>query len=352
MGNAVENKMRAAIYNPYLDTLGGGEKYSITFAKVLASNGYKVDIFWKKENIKRKLEERFGVDLKDIKIVADVKRGDDYEVMFWVSDGSIPLLRARRNFLHFQFPFKDVNGRSLINKMKFFRIEKCICNSFFTKGYIDNEYGVESIVIYPPVDTEKFKPKIKENLILFVGRFSQLTQAKNQHVLVKVFRKLTKNMGESWKLVLAGGVEVGADEYLKTLSKLATNLNVDIVKSPTFTDLKNLYGRAKIFWSAVGYGSNLANEPQKAEHFGISLIEAMASGAVPIVYGGGGYREVVNDGVDGFLWRKEKDLIQKTKILLGDTKLLRDLSKAARKGALVYETGRFEAEVLELLEKK
>jgi len=153
--------MKAAIYNPYLDTLGGGERYTMGFAKVLEEEGYEVDVYWRNQEIRKKLEDRFGLDLKKVNFVKDIKRGDGYEICFWVSDGSIPLLRARRNFLHFQFPFKDVGGRSLINKMKLYRVEKIICNSYFTKEFIDKEYGVNSVVIYPPVDIARMKPKKK-----------------------------------------------------------------------------------------------------------------------------------------------------------------------------------------------
>ncbi|MCX6704821.1 MAG: hypothetical protein NT162_00575, partial [Candidatus Woesebacteria bacterium] len=168
--------MRAAIYNPYLDTLGGGERYTMTFAKVLAKNGYQVDVEWKDIRIKKILENRFGFNLDGINIVDCINKGDGYDLCFWVSDGSIPILHARNNILHFQVPFHDVGGKSLINKMKFFRINKIVCNSLFTKRIIDREYGVESLVIHPPVDTLSIKPKRKEKIILFVGRFSQILQ--------------------------------------------------------------------------------------------------------------------------------------------------------------------------------
>jgi glycosyltransferase involved in cell wall biosynthesis len=345
----VKNNMRAAIYNPYLDTLGGGERYSVSFGKVLSDAGYKVDIWWKQNSIKKKLEKRFGLDLTEIDVVGDIKRGEGYDLLFWVSDGSVPLLRARRNFLHFQYPFKDVNGRSLINKMKFFRIDKIICNSFFTKDFIDKEYGVNSLVIYPPVDTHKFKPKRKENIILFVGRFSQLTQAKNQHVLVDAFKRLTKSETNPWKLILAGGMEVGADVYLKTLEKSAMHRNVDIVTSPSFSELTDLCGRSKIFWSAVGYETNINKEPQKAEHFGISVIEAMSAGAVPLVFDAGGHKEIISDGLNGFFWKTESNLIKSTKKLIDDEGLLKHLSKQAKEDSQIYEYERFEAEVSELL---
>ena len=66
--------MRAAIYNPYLDTLGGGERYSMAFAKALSENGYKVDVQWQNEKIKRNFEERFGMNLSGVKIVKDIKK--------------------------------------------------------------------------------------------------------------------------------------------------------------------------------------------------------------------------------------------------------------------------------------
>src|SRR3989344_8077086 len=277
--------MRAAIFNPYLDSLGGGERYSMAFAPSLLNKGYDVDVEWKGKPIKRSLEERFGIDLGKVSFVKSIKRGDGYDICFWVSDGSIPLLRARHNFLHFQIPFKDVSGKSLLNKMKFFRIEKIICNSKFTKETIDKEYAVESVVIYPPVDTENIKPKLKENLIVAVGRFSQLTQAKRQDILVDVFVRMLKGGLEGWKLVLAGGVDVGVADYVNRLKKrIEKHTAIQILESPDFGQIKDLYGKAKIFWSASGYGIDDRKEPKKVEHFGITVVEAMAAGAVPVIY--------------------------------------------------------------------
>jgi hypothetical protein len=168
--------MKAAIYNPYLDTLGGGERYTLAFATALAKKGWRVDLEWKDDGIKGKLESRFGVDLKNINIVDDTKRGDGYDLCFWVSDGSIPTLKSRNNILHFQVPFHDVNGKSLLNKMKLFRINKIVCNSFFTKKVIDNEYGVNSVVVYPPVPADQIKIKRKENSIYCNNRIKQLNK--------------------------------------------------------------------------------------------------------------------------------------------------------------------------------
>ena len=198
-----------------------------------------------------------------------------------------------------------------MNKMKLFRIKKIICNSGFTKSIIDKEYGVDSQVLYPPVDIKDIKIKRKENNILFVGRFSQLKQSKNQHVLIEAFQKLFDGGISDWKLILVGGVEVGSKDYLISLKDDIGNYPIEIIGSPDFKTLKDLYGKAKIFWSAVGYGEDEKKSPEKVEHFGITVVEAMAAGCIPIVYNAGGYKEIITVQ-NGFLWREIDELVSIT----------------------------------------
>jgi glycosyltransferase involved in cell wall biosynthesis len=341
--------MKAAIYNPYLDTLGGGERYTMAFAQSLSQLGYEVFVEWKDQTIKELLEKRFGIHLKSINFIEDIKRGDGYDICFWVSDGSIPLLRSRKNILHFQVPFKKVNGRTLLNKMKFMRINSVVCNSYFTKNTIDAEYGINSTVIYPPVEVHKIKPRKKTNTILYIGRFSQLEQSKNQHILVEAFRELYTHGGKDWNLVLAGGSDVGVSDYIEKLKKRAEDFPIQIIQSPPFDELKKLYGSAKIFWSAAGYGIDEIKTPRKTEHFGITVVESMAAGCVPFAYNAGGHKEIIADGENGFLWETEKELLEKTKELIDDKKRLKEFSIAAKESSYVYEYERFEAQVSQLI---
>jgi len=337
--------MRAAIFNPYLDTLGGGERYTMAFAQALVANGYSVFVQWPNTLIKKKLEQRFGIKLDGVEFIKDIKRGDGYDICFWVSDGSIPLLRAHKNFLHFQTPFKDVDGKSLLNRMKLFRIDKIICNSYFTKGFIDEEYAVKSLVIYPPVAVGKIRPGGKENIILNVGRFSQLQQAKRQDVLISAFKQLFNEGVLDWKLILAGGTEIGVDYYIEKLRKAVKDYPIQIIESPTFAEIKDLYGKAKIFWAATGFGIEEKRSPMGVEHFGITLVEAMSGGAVPIAYCAGGHKEIIADGDNGYLWRKKRELLAKTRQLIANERLWKSLSSKAKKDSRVYEYERFEAEI-------
>jgi glycosyltransferase involved in cell wall biosynthesis len=303
---------------------------------------------WSNEGIIEKLENRFGVKLPGTKVVASINRGEDYDACFWVSDGSIPTLKSRNNILHFQVPFHDLGSRTLINKMKLFRIKHVVSNSQFTKSFIDKEYGVNSKVIYPPVSVNDFKPKRKQNIACYVGRFSKLTQHKRQDVLIEVFKKFYKH-NKNWKLVLAGGVEIGNDNFTDELRKQAKGYPIEIQESPSYSEILELLGISKMFWSAAGYGIDAQTNPEKVEHFGITVVEAMAAKAVPLVINKGGYKEIVNDNVDGFLWSKKSDLYSKAEMLADDNKLLMRISKEAAERAKAFEQEKFIREFSKLI---
>ncbi len=341
--------MRAAIYNPYLDSLGGGERYSMAVATVLTKSGYRVDIEWPDQKISEKLEDRFGIDLSGVNFVSSINRGESYDICFWVSDGSIPSLKARKNFIHFQIPFHNIKVNTLLTRLKLFRVSKIICNSYFTKRFIDNSFKVESVVIYPPVPIEKIKPGRKENIILSVGRFSQLDRSKRQDLLVEAFKKIFDSGYRDWKLILAGGSDVGVGDYIKKLEKLSVGYPIKIFKKLSFKDLKKLYAASKIFWSASGFGINEEKEPEKVEHFGIAVVEAMASGCIPFAFAGGGHKEIIKEGVNGFFWRSISELVKKTQKVIDELKTERKISRQAVADSQKYSYERFEKEFLNLI---
>ena len=340
--------MKAAIYTPYLDTLGGGELYMLSIARALIEENWELDIENTKPELINKASKRFNIDLSKLNSVESIKRGEDYDACFWLSDGSIPLLRSRNNILHFQRPFKEVDGKSLINRMKLYRVKSIIVNSKFTKSWIDKEYPIKSLVVYPPVNTSNFKPKRKQNLILYVGRFSQLEQNKNQDVLLEAFINFYE-YHRDWELVLAGGSEVGRTDYVDKLKKRAKGKPVEIIESPSFDKIKDLFGRATLFWSAAGYGVDEHKEPHKAEHFGITVVEAMSSKAIPVIFNGGGHKEIITHGKNGLLWNTPDGLVKSTEVLMNNKKTLLSLAREAQKASKKYDYANFKQKVLELV---
>lgn len=332
--------MKVGIYSPYFETLGGGGRYVLTVAQYFQDKGDDVTIF----SSERLDASILGINLDKIKFEgwpANFLGTAKYDLIFFLSDGSIPTLLSKKNILHFQVPFNYTNQKTILNKLKFMRINSVVCNSQFTKRFVDRTYSINSTVLYPPVDVENFKPGKKENLIFSVGRFFVQPHNKKHEEMVNVFKKLVDEGLKGWKLVLLGGISPEHEKELLNLKKLAVGYPIEIITNGKFEDLKKYYAKAKIYWHATGFGENLNEFPQKAEHFGISTVEAMSAGCVPVVFNGGGQTEIITDGKNGFLWETQKEWKTKTMELISDEKLLEKIKIESQKKTLDFSKKRF-----------
>lgn len=333
--------MRIGVFDPYLDTVSGGERYCLTLVEDLARN-HQVEIFWDGSDLKEEIKKRLLINLDKVSFAGNIffrrgnfleklKKTSQYDLIFYLSDGSIPLSFAKRNILHFQIPFSNINGKTLINKIKLRRFSSIICNSRFTKSVIDRSYSVNSRVIYPPVDVANFTVSKKENIILTVGRFTGLFGGKKQEAMINVFKKMVNNGLKNWEFVLIGGLLENDKDYFYKLNCQAEGYPVKLLPNLSFTELKKYYGKAVIYWHANGFGEDEKINPQRFEHFGISTVEAMASGCAPVVFNGGGQKEIVDHGLNGFLWQTEKELISYTAQLIKDNRLREKMAVTAVK---------------------
>lgn len=350
--------MKIGIYNPYLDTLGGGERYCFDIARCLV-NYHDVEIFWDNPEILSRATERFHIDTTGMRVVKNIWKSGNvltrarqsrrYDVIFFVSDGSIPFVFSPKAFLLFQFPVPWVNGRDFLTKLKVSRITSMLCYSEFVKRHLDRTFGRGARVLVPAVDIALPAPSKKERLILSVGRFTTGMNTKKQDVLVSVFKRMYGGGLTDWKLVLAGGLLPSDTPFMEQLKEEARGYPIEIIPNASFAKLQELYGRACIYWHAAGFGENLETHPERAEHFGLTTIEAMSAGAVPVVFAGGGQKEVVADGVNGFLWKTEDELIRHTQLLGDDTKTWNRISRAARGRAKEFSRERFCSKLRELV---
>lgn len=356
--------MKIGIFSPYLDTLTGGEKYILTAAQCLAKN-HSVSIFWDKDaqELKQNAKRKFNLSLdsiqftknifdKKISLVARLLESKKYDKIVYLSDGSIPLVLSKL-ILHFQFPVEWIQGKSLKTKLKFLTIDSIICNSEFTKSYIDKTFGIQSIVLYPPCETE-IDSKKKENIILNVGRFGQNLEGsyyKKQDVLIDAFKILVKNGLKNWKLVFIVSVRDEDQEKLKNLKQKAEGLPIEFIENAEKSEVARFNSVSKIYWHASGFGENLTANPEKAEHFGIATVEAMAGGSVPIVINAGGQKEIVTDGENGFLWNTTQELCAKTIAVIKNEKLWDTISQNAKKRAEDFSEKLFCLNLLKIIEK-
>uniref|UniRef100_A0A7C2P1A0 Glycosyltransferase family 1 protein n=1 Tax=candidate division WOR-3 bacterium TaxID=2052148 RepID=A0A7C2P1A0_UNCW3 len=205
----------------------------------------------------------------------------------------------------------------------------------------------EHRIIPNGIDVEKFNPEGEkypfpfekrdgEIYILFVGR---LELRKGTRYLIQAFNTIGKKYTNT-RLIIGGD-----GPLRKSLEKMVKRDVSDRVHFLGFVSshkLPDLYRSCDIFVSpAIG-----------GESFGIVLLEAMASGKPVIASDNEGYRELVSEGVDGFLFKRKDvaELINKLEILIENPELRHKLGESARLKALNYSWTKIAREVLDYYE--
>lgn len=304
--------IKIGLYNPYLDTLGGGEKHILSILDVLVGNGAEATIFWKK-NLTKEIKSRFRFKSVDSWSWSS-KKILQFDYFFYVTDGSYFFSFAKKNFVFCMVPDKNLYKLNLINRLKLWNYE-FISNSPYTTKWL-TKWGINPITIPPYIDKELFMNSSvkKEKLILSVGRFFPHLHSKNQEKIIATFQKLkTKNsLFKDYKLVLAGGLKKEDRNYFDKLRSLAKNYS-DVIFKPNITlnELYRLYGLSTYFWHFTGLGVDENKHPKQVEHFGIAPLEAAASSCLIFCHNSGGPKEIFSDKKTGFLFNSEEELIQK-----------------------------------------
>lgn len=123
---------------------------------------------------------------------------------------------------------------------------------------------------------------VKENIILCVSR---LVHEKCVDKVLEIWDMLYEKLPE-WKLVI-----VGDGSERSNLEKIVSDNKIQRVEFTGFTNPILYYQKAKIFWMT-----------SKFEGWGMTLIEAMQYGCVPIVFQTfSSVKDIVVSGENGFL---------------------------------------------------
>lgn len=200
-----------------------------------------------------------------------------------------------------------------------------LANSINVQKRLKKYYRIDSHVVYPPVDVERFKiHKGHEDYFLLV---STLSPYKRVDLAVKLFNKVGK------KLVIIGE---GSD--MNRLKSMASE-NIDFLGFKDDSGVKEYmeHCRALIF--------------PGEEDFGIAPVEAQACGKPVLAYGKGGLVETVIGGKSGeFFYQPSVEAMEDA---LG--RLIRNYSlyspKEIRKNAELFSKERFVKEINEVIAK-
>lgn len=210
--------------------------------------------------------------------------------------------------------------------------DKIIAVSHFVKEDIA-KYGIDTgkiKVIYNGVDTKFFKPSEKtfkkkyadrfDTLLIFLGR---LIAQKGLLHLIDAMAEVVKEYPKTGLLIVGRGKE--KERLEKRTRKLALEKNVIFPGFIPEEQLPDLYSSADIFVL-----------PSLWEVLPISLLEALACGAPLLVSDAGGNPEVVENGVNGFVFRKgnTKELVKKMRALISDSKMRKRMGRESRRIAV------------------
>ena len=363
-------------------TTGGEGAYTYGLAKALSDSGHRVSVitadvkgrgrvlknkikiipittikkpglklFSFNINVKKKMKELCEVQNSDIDILHHT---NDYYFLF-ISEKYAPIVTtvhhpyvAERRFISANVPFFDylrylmrrpIYFHEQMEKITCEKADKIIAISKYTSRSIIKEYSISAckIEIIPnAVDVNKFNPKIagyeiRERLniqaapiVLFVGR---LDVNKGISYLLKAFSKIIEDLPDA-KLVVVGEGPL-KNNALSLLNKYNIKKSVMLIGRVSEEDLPEFYA-----------ASDLVVLPSLMEGFGITLLEAMASGKPCVATRAGGVEDAVINGETGLLVppADSYSLYHAILRLLTDDKLSREFGTAGRKRVENYFT--------------
>lgn len=357
----------AVVYTPYPLVPGGGERYLLTMAETL-SRHFRTILLTPERYSSHRLRamgQELGLDLACIELctTADLMRLANADVLIAMGNEALPPIRAfaKRNFFICQFPFPMHPNHVADAWGTLDGYDAIIAYSQFSATYIAERcakfaHRLPPVVVLPPPAPSYYSslpPSRISGRILNVGRFTPHGHCKRQDTIIEAFRLLVDNTGrDDLELHLIGTVGADPDsrDYLFDLRRLAKHYPVYFHLSAAPQALRHLYQTASQYWHATGYGASPIYAPQKMEHFGISVLEAMSAGAVPLVYHLGGPADLVHDSISGYHWDSIESLAEKSAQVLELPEALgAPICAAARERARQFDSASFERNFLDIL---
>ena len=348
--------MKIAIFHDYIGAIGGGEKLILTLARGLGADVITTDV---NEDSLKKLgfEDVKIISLGNMIQLAPFKQifaslrfamcnfSGNYD--FFIFSGNWAHFAARKHKPNMWYCFTPTRifydlhdvfiGRVVFIARPFFKlwialhepisryfsshIQNITTISRNVQGRIKKYYGRDSIVVYPAIDVSRYIYKRSGDFWLSVNR---LYPEKRIELQINAFRQMPDE-----KLVIVGGYSSG-DHASKYASKIVENLpeNVELLGSITEEELQELYATCK------GHITTALDED-----FGMTPVEAMASGKPTVAVREGGYLETIIDGSTGVLVEaNEKEIINGVKLISRNPEKYKN---ACMERAQDFDTGEF-----------
>ncbi|EZQ07101.1 hypothetical protein CM19_05200 [Candidatus Acidianus copahuensis] len=339
------------VYHHSFEVLGGSERVAVAVIRVLKDLGMKVRLVtlvppddkiyaWDRnyvkpdEVIRVNFPLKFGL-YKALYLSLRTVRGNTISTIGDITN-------CDYNYIHFPWSISEVAGikvykgtkRIYFLPYKVFHRKiknggKMLANSRWT-GEILRKAGFQYQVVYPPVDVEKYSQVGgKERDPRTVLTISRISPEKDLDNLFYVAEKL-KNF--NFYLLGSSG---RSRRYLQEVLRKAESLhNLKVITNFDDKTLLDIMGKAKLYF-----------HPKIEEHFGISVVEAMSAGIIPVVHKSGGtWMDIVDEGKYGFGYSSKEEAVNS---LIEASKSSLEVKKRAE----MFTFKKFEATLLSILER-
>jgi GT2 family glycosyltransferase/glycosyltransferase involved in cell wall biosynthesis/tetratricopeptide (TPR) repeat protein len=341
----------AWVYSPFDIRVGGGERYILSVASGL-SDKYEV-WFLTQQRISR---ARLSHTLEDLAIkpgrfhyakLEDTANWPRPDLYFVMGNEIEPPTSGfgKRNIFHIQFPFPiHYTGHFSIERVT--QYDAFVVNSEFTAYNVAKamlNYKVPSIPVHilnPPVSMRTCKEQ-DLNLnrmcddagylkIVNVGRYIVRGHNKRQDIVMDIAEECYRlGLPVSFEFYGGLGVEEENTKYFSELSDRGSRIKAKVHANVSRSIIENALNTACIYIHPCGLGYYPGSSPEKLEHFGITIVEAMSRGCIPLVYDQGGPAEIIRNTNFGFTFSKTIEAVNQIKLILKDPELINfsDLDK-------------------------
>ena len=217
-----------------------------------------------------------------------------------------------------------------------------LTNSKFSQRIITKHIGKKSIVVYPPVNIEPYikllKNKERKNLVITIGRF---TPEKRYEDIVRIASK-TPNI----KYVIIGSVPNKLSmRYFIKIRNMISKMNLkNVILMPNIP----FEGKIKVLSKSKVYLHAMINE-----HFGISIVEGMAAGLVPVIHMSGGPWEDIlgrKQGIHGYAFRSIDEAAEYVRDLVFDEELRGKIIKNNLDYVQKFSSKMFKEKIVKIVE--
>ncbi len=377
---------RVLVYSEYWLSRGGGEKYLLRCIETMLRSGlYEVTLITQTASFDRDAVSRyFAVNIDGAHV--EYVNGDitelrqkaetisrDFDICLYMTNYRFFNSHARQTYAILQVPYGKITSLDIVERLlkgqlreagkdlyryrllkNLHESQAVIVYSKFVHDSLDQIHNIPSTVLEPAIDDFLFEGVQKERVILSVGRFFRgLYNDKRYDVLIAAFKQFYARLpNTTWQYRLVGscGSDAASQAYLEELRASAEGLPIYFDVNAPYEDLKRYYNEATVFWHAAGFGVDELRSPQRAEHFGMSTLEAMSAHCVPVVINRGGQKEIVSDGDSGYLCNSVDELVNRSIDLISDPVLLTRIQSQSRSRFQEFDRAHFSDKLLSILQ--